>query len=82
MYAFAAIPPVQAASPRCPTTCSPSPAWSGHLRPTDGHILLRSPYGIAPSHLLAYNVNLAAPDGTFTTGTGDEVELFCLDSAT
>lgn len=30
--------------------------------------------------LFAYNVNLAAPDGTFTTGSGDEVELFCLDS--
>ena len=46
----------------------------------DGRIVLSVSYGIAPSHLLAYNVNLAAPDGTFTTGSGDEVELFCLDS--
>ena len=42
--------------------------------------MLSVSYGIAPSHLLAYNVNLAAPDGTFTTGSGEEVELFCLDS--
>ena len=46
----------------------------------DGRIVLSVSYGIAPSHLLAYNVNLAAPDGTFTTNAGDEVELFCLDS--
>ena len=53
---------------------------SGTCITDDGRIVLSVSYGIAPSHLLAYNVNLAAPDGTFTTGSGDEVELFCLDS--
>ena len=76
-------PPIlqsRAVSSPCPTTCSPFPAWSRHLYHRDGRIVLSVSYGIAPSHLLAYNVNLAAPDGTFTTGSGDEVELFCLDS--
>ena len=70
MYAFAADPcragPFR--SP-CPTTCSPFPAWSrAPVSTDDGRIVLSVSYGIAPSHLLAYNVNLAAPDGTFTTG--------------
>ena len=26
------------------------------------------------------NHHITTPDGTFTTGSGDEVELFCLDS--
>ena len=31
----------------------------------DGRIVLSVSYGIAPSHLLVYNVNLAAPDGIY-----------------
>ena len=46
MYAFA---PVQAASPRCPTTCSPSPAWSrAPARPTTGASCCRSPTASRP----------------------------------
>ncbi|WP_172137049.1 hypothetical protein [Adlercreutzia sp. ZJ473] len=52
----------------------------GTCMTSEGYIALSTSYGLATSHLLAYDVNLSAPDGTFTTNAGDEVPLFCLDS--
>lgn len=46
----------------------------------DGSIVLSTSFGIATSHLLAYHVDMATPDGTFITDSGAEVPLFCLDS--
>lgn len=47
---------------------------------SDGKLVLSTSYGIAPSHLLAYQVDLGNPDGTFTIGSGEKVPLLCLDS--
>lgn len=81
MYAFAADPTRPGRFATVPDNVFSIPGMvQGTCTTDDGRIVLSVSYGIAPSHLLAYNVNLAAPDGTFTTGSGDEVELFCLDS--
>ena len=81
MYAFAADPTRPGRFATVPDNVFSIPGMvQGTCITDDGRIVLSVSYGIAPSHLLAYNVNLAAPDGTFTTGSGDEVELFCLDS--
>lgn len=81
MYAFAADPAEPGRFLTVPDNVFSIPGMvQGTCITDDGRIVLSVSYGIAPSHLLAYNVNLAAPDGTFTTGSGDEVELFCLDS--
>lgn len=81
MYAFAADPTRPGRFATVPDNVFSIPGMvQGTCTTDDGRIVLSVSYGIAPSHLLAYNVNLAAPDGTFTTNAGDEVELFCLDS--
>ena len=81
MYAFAADPTRSGRFATVPDNVFSIPGMvQGTCTTDDGRIVLSVSYGIAPSHLLAYNVNLAAPDGTFTTNAGDEVELFCLDS--
>lgn len=45
----------------------------------DGRIVLSQSYGIASSHLLAYDTAKLTQDGTFFAD-GAEVPLFCLDS--
>lgn len=43
-----------------------------------GRIVLSQSYGLATSHLLAYDVTDVAAEGTFTAD-GEEVPLYCLD---
>lgn len=45
----------------------------------DGRIVLSQSYGLATSHLLAYDTTRLTQDGTFTAD-GQEVPLYCLDS--
>lgn len=81
MYAFPADPEKPGRFATVPDNVFSIPGMvQGTCMTDDGRIVLSVSYGIAPSHLLAYNVDLSAPDGTFTTNAGDEVELFCLDS--
>ncbi|MEC4183991.1 hypothetical protein VJ918_04135 [Adlercreutzia sp. R21] len=44
----------------------------------DGRLVLSQSYGIATSHLLAYDTALLVQDGVFSVG-GREVPLYCLD---
>ena len=81
MYAFAADPARPGRFATVPDSVFSIPGMvQGTCVTGDGRIVLSTSYGLAPSHLLAYDVDLAAPDGTFTTNSGDKVELFCLDS--
>lgn len=81
MYAFAADPAHPGRFATVPDSVFSIPGMvQGTCTMADGRIALSTSYGVAPSHLLAYNVDLGTPDGTFTVGSGDEVELFCLDS--
>lgn len=71
MYAFAADPTRPGRFATVPDNVFSIPGMvQGTCTTDDGRIVLSVSYGIAPSHLLAYNVNLAAPDGTFTTNAG------------
>lgn len=45
----------------------------------ENRLVLSQSYGVAPSHLLAYDIAHLAPSGTFTAD-GAEVPLYCLDS--
>lgn len=81
MYAFPADPETPGRFSTVPDEVFSIPGMvQGTCLSAEGDIVLSTSFGIAPSHLLAYSVDLAAPDGVFTTNAGDEVPLFCLDS--
>lgn len=50
----------------------------GVCETNDGRLVLSQSYGIATSHLLAYDTALLVQDGVFSVG-GEEVPLYCLD---
>lgn len=81
MYAFPEEPETPGRFSTVPDEVFSIPGMvQGTCLSAEGDIVLSTSFGIAPSHLLAYSVDLAAPDGTFTTNDGNEVPLFCLDS--
>lgn len=81
MYAFPQSPQEPGQFSTVPDSVYSIPGMvQGTCRASDGKLVLSTSYGIAPSHLLAYDVNLGEPDGTFTTNAGDSIPLYCLDS--
>lgn len=81
MYAFPQDPQEPGQFSSVPDSVYSIPGMvQGTCRTSDGKLVLSTSYGIAPSHLLVYDVNLGEPDGTFTINAGDDVALYCLDS--
>lgn len=81
MYAFAADDANPGRFSEVPDEVFSIPGMvQGTCMTDSGSIVLSTSFGIATSHLLAYRVDMAAPDGTFTTDAGAQVPLFCLDS--
>lgn len=81
MYAFAADPANPGRFATVPDNAFSIPGMvQGTCLTPEGKVVLSTSFGLAPSHLLVYDVDLAAPDGTFTTNAGDDVPLYCLDS--
>ena len=81
MYAFPQDPQEPGQFSSVPDSVYSIPGMvQGTCRTRDGKLVLSTSYGIAPSHLLVYDVNLGESDGTFTISAGDDVALYCLDS--